>query len=115
MDFKFVTLAYPERAMAQGEREAILQTLRQHTPSLRKRGVLELMLFGSVARGDANDGLDVDIAADLAPDHTLSLLDFVRIERELAESLGRQVDFVSLSGLKPAIRRVVDRAAVRAF
>lgn len=101
--------------MVQGEREAILETLRQYAPSLRPRGVLGLMLFGSVARGDADDASDVDIAADLAPDHTLSLLDFVRIERELAESLGRKVDFVSLSGLKPAIRRMVDREAVRAF
>jgi hypothetical protein len=57
----------------------------------------------------------VVVAADLAPDHSLSLLDFARIERELAEEIGRRVDFVSVSGLKPEVRARVEREAIRAF
>jgi hypothetical protein len=74
-----------------------------------------LPLFGPVARGDADEASGVDLAADLAPDHRQSLLDFARIERELGEEPGRKVDFVSLSGLKPGIRRRVEREAIRAF
>jgi predicted nucleotidyltransferase len=42
-------------------------------------------------------------------------LDFARIERELAEEIGRRVDFVSVSGLKPEVRARVEREAIRAF
>jgi hypothetical protein len=44
------------------ERERILAALRRHAPALAARGVRGLLLFGSVARGEADQASDVDIA-----------------------------------------------------
>ncbi len=96
-------------------RDAILDTLRRHAPELRRQGVEHFVLFGSMAQGEADPASDIDLAAELAPDHALSLLDFARIERELSERLGRKVDFVSLGGLKPPVRRRVEREGILAF
>jgi predicted nucleotidyltransferase len=44
--------------MAREEREEILATLRRHAPELATRGVRGLLLFGSVARGEADPASD---------------------------------------------------------
>jgi predicted nucleotidyltransferase len=105
----------PKASPTSSLRDEVLQALRRHAPELQHQGVEHLVLFGSVARGEADEVSDIDLAAALAPDHSLSLLDFARIERELSEELGRKVDFVSLGALKPPIRRRVDREGILAF
>jgi predicted nucleotidyltransferase len=45
----------------------------------------------------------------------LSLLDLIRIERQLEELLGTDVDLVEEGTLKDGIRERVDQEAVRAF
>lgn len=43
-------------------REQLLGRLEEHKPTLAKRfGVIELALFGSVARDSAEEGSDLDI------------------------------------------------------
>lgn len=61
----------------------------------RKWKVVELALFGSVLRNDFGPDSDVDVLVSFAPDARWSLLDEPRMERELAELLGRSVDLVS--------------------
>ncbi|HEY5532943.1 MAG TPA: nucleotidyltransferase domain-containing protein [Candidatus Anoxymicrobiaceae bacterium] len=68
----------------------------------RRWNILELALFGSVLRDDFNEGSDVDIVATFAPDSHYSLFDLVRMEDELKELLGRDVDLID--------RRSVDRS-----
>ena len=45
----------------------------------------------------------------------LSLLDVVRIERQLANLLGQPVDLVEEGTLKPRLQKSVEAEAVRAF
>lgn len=63
----------------------------------RKWRVSELALFGSVLRDDFRPDSDVDVLLTFEPDAGISLFDYVDIEDELAEILGRRVDLVSRS------------------
>ena len=46
---------------------AVLDSLRAHEAELRSLGVQSLTLFGSVARGEAAAGSDVDLVVQLGP------------------------------------------------
>jgi predicted nucleotidyltransferase len=54
--------------------------------------IKEFAFFGSVLRGEFGADSDIDVLVDFAPDADWSLLDHVRMEEELAEALGRDVD-----------------------
>jgi uncharacterized protein len=90
----------------------ILARLRAAAPSLSAHGVREIWIFGSVARGEARDGSDVDILVDLSA--PVSLFDLVRLRRRLEGLLGRRVDLVTREGLEPELREEVMREAVHA-
>ncbi len=62
-------------------------------------------VFGSVARGEDTDASDVDILVDVG--EGVGLFALSGLERELRELLGRSVDVVPASDLKPAIAGVV--------
>ncbi len=62
--------------------------------------VQELALFGSGLRGTLQPGSDLDFLVTFHPEARWSLLDHVRMERELAELVGREVDLVSRRGIE---------------
>jgi hypothetical protein len=73
----------------------------------RRNDIRFLGLFGSVAHGSATPESDVDLLARFS--QRKSLIDLVRIERELAEALGRDVDLVTEASLSPHLRdRILD-------
>ena len=66
-------------------------------------------MFGSTARGTADEASDVDFLVDLEPGR--SLLDLGGLLADLEDLLGLPVDVVTPAGLKPRIRaRVIDEA-----
>ncbi len=69
--------------------------------------VRRLSLFGSVLREDFGPGSDVDILVDFEPDAPVGFITLSRMARELSELLGRPVDLVPRSGLKPLIREAL--------
>jgi predicted nucleotidyltransferase/DNA-binding XRE family transcriptional regulator len=71
----------------------------------RKHGASNVLVFGSVARGDDDNGSDVDLLMDLPP--TYSLFTMARLQRELSELLGVPVDLGSIDDLRPRIRERV--------
>jgi uncharacterized protein len=95
--------------------EAVIATLRAHKAELRAAGIARLALFGSVARGEATDRSDIDLAAEFDESRELSLLDVVRIERELGHLLGGSVELIQESCLRPRIKARFQREAIRAF
>jgi predicted nucleotidyltransferase len=74
-----------------------------------KHGAQKIRIFGSVARGEANDASDIDFLVAMGPGR--SLLDLVGLEQDLAELLGRRVDVVSEGGLSPYLRDRILREA----
>ncbi len=76
-------------------------------PALAERGVTQIGVFGSVARGTARSDSDVDCLIDLSDDR--DLLDLIAVKRLLEAELHCSVDVVSKRGLKPDIREEVLR------
>ncbi len=73
-------------------------------------GAHNVRIFGSVARGEADDASDLDVLVDLEPGR--SLFDLGGLLMELQELLGLQVDVVTEQGLRPRIRERVVREAM---
>ena len=73
--------------------------------------VTELALFGSVLGPEFGPESDIDVLVEFEPDAPIGFMGYVRLQRELAELLGRQVDLVSKVGLKRRIRKPVLESA----
>jgi len=86
-------------------RDTILHTLRANRDDLRSYGVLSISLFGSVARGDAKPGSDIDVLVDL--EDRVTLFGLVRLKRHLEDLLGRPVDVVPRDALRKEFRESV--------
>jgi uncharacterized protein len=66
----------------------------------RRWHVSELALFGSALREDFRPDSDIDVLVSFAPGTRLSLFDMARMQAELKELFGREVDLVSKRGLE---------------
>jgi len=74
------------------------------------RGVRNLRVFGSVARGEDGHDSDVDVLADLPAG--LSLFGLGRLEADLEAVLGTRVDVIPAGDLKPGVRERVEQDLV---
>jgi uncharacterized protein len=93
----------------------VISKLREHRDELTAAGIVHLRVFGSVARGEANDLSDVDLIAEFDHDKKLTLLDMVGLENRLAELLQVKVDLTPAATMKQHVRTTVDKEAVLAF
>ena len=75
-----------------------------------KYGARNVRVFGSVARGEADEQSDIDLLVEFEPNR--SLRDHAGLWVELQELLGVKVDVVSERGLKPRIRQRVLQEAI---
>lgn len=85
--------------------------LREALPRLTEEHSVEsLELFGSYVRGEQKEGSDLDVLVTFreAP----GLIQFIRLEDQLSELLGVQVDLVMKDALKKRVRRSVLQEAV---
>ena len=71
----------------------------------RQNDVSMVGIFGSMVRGEANKNSDIDLIVRFSK--RKSLLSMVRLERELAETLGRKVDLLTESAISPYMRERV--------
>lgn len=95
--------------------EHVITTLQMHEQELRGFGIRRLSLFGSVARGDAELGSDVDLAVEFEPEARIGLLALIALERRLATLVGRRVDLLPEPVEKLRLRSNLDRDRRRAF
>ncbi|MFO0110688.1 MAG: nucleotidyltransferase family protein [Alphaproteobacteria bacterium] len=90
-----------------------LDELRKHKLQIEaicaKYGVTNIRVFGSVARGDARPGSDVDLLADLSQSHGW---DFISAKLEISDYLGRAVDVVDEQCMDPYIAASIRKEAV---
>jgi predicted nucleotidyltransferase len=73
-------------------------------------GARNVRVFGSLARGEADEQSDIDLLVELEPGR--SLFDLGGLQFELERLLGCRVDVVTERGLKARIRQRVLREAV---
>jgi len=74
----------------------------------RKWRIRELCFFGSVLREDFRQDSDVDVMVAFEPDAHWGLLAFSRMQEELGELLGRDIDLTTrdaVEGSRNYIRR----------
>ena len=91
------------KELIQARREDILRTASQH-------GAYNVRVFGSVARGDADEQSDLDLLVDMEPGR--GLLDLGGLLVDLEELLGCSVDVVTEKGLRDSIRSSVLQEAI---
>jgi uncharacterized protein len=91
-----------------------LENIRKFKPAIMEAaqtyGVSNIRVFGSVARGEADEESDVDFLVDFAPRR--SFLDLMRFLGKLRDLIGKKVDVVSSDCVKERIRERVFREAV---
>ncbi len=84
--------------------EEIKDILKNLKPELEKKyKIKEIGIFGSWVRGEQKKRSDIDILVEFEKNSGISLLDFIEIEIYLSRKLGRKVDLVEKSSLKPYI------------
>ena len=66
-------------------------------------GIAELSVFGSVVRGDAGPGSDVDLLYVRVPGNDLGM-SYFGLQEDLERLFGQPVDLVSKEGLHRVIR-----------
>lgn len=101
------------------DKDLVIAKLREHEDELRAVGVQTLSLFGSVARGEATEGSDVDVVVQLDLDvmgrglsYFSSLAD---LKERLQDIVGKPVDIVSEPILKPRLAKEIERDRQFAF
>ena len=73
--------------------------------------ITEFAVFGSILREDFRPDSDIDVLVTFAPDARHTLFDMVRMQDELRQMLGRDVDLVSRRGIE-ASRNYIRRKAI---
>jgi predicted nucleotidyltransferase len=91
--------------------DALLKARDEISVIAQRHGASNVRVFGSVARGEAGPGSDVDILVDLELGR--SLFDHAQLQIDLEALLGRKVDVVTERGLRPHIRERILQEAVR--
>ena len=88
------------------EVHSLIDTYRNEIRAIAaRRGILEVRVFGSMARGDAGENSDVDLLVSLPPGVSGFALGGLLLD--LQDLLGRRVDILTEGGLHPALRERV--------
>jgi len=99
----------PPTTSVRGQLGFRARELRRHRRRLldaaRERGVLQVRVFGSLARGEDAPGGDIDLLVELEPGRTL--LDLAAFRRDAEEILSIPVDVATPDMLKERIRTEV--------
>lgn len=92
-------------------RDETLRRLKVAKANLAHRfGVIDLALFGSLARDDAGAASDVDILVSF--DGPATAKRYFGVQFYLEDFLGRPVDLVTDKGIRTELRPFIEREAI---
>jgi len=86
------------------DRNEVIGRISKEKIRLLEFNVQALYIFGSVARGEAGKGSDVDILVEFKPGAPTGLFLFVRLKAFLESILECPVDMVTVDALHPLMR-----------
>jgi uncharacterized protein len=92
-------------------RETVLQKLEANRDTIRGFGVKRLGLFGSVARGEATEGSDLDFLVEIEHETFDAYMD---LKEFLEELFSCPVDLVLIDAIKPRLRENILGEAIYA-
>lgn len=75
------------------------KTLKKIAQALKERGATKVAIFGSYVRGEEKPESDIDVIVEFS--ERKSLLELVKIERELYEIVGIKVDLLTEKSISP--------------
>lgn len=90
----------------------ILQIPALQSYFTRQTTIQRAYLFGSYARGNADENSDVDIVIELQKPISLSLLDLATMQIELSDQLNLQVDLITTDGISRHIQPFIDKEKI---
>jgi predicted nucleotidyltransferase len=96
-------------------KDEALRVLREHKSELKARGIRRAAIFGSVSRNEARSDSDLDILIEIDDPARLTVFDYVRLKRAVAELFPGRVDVVNIADLKGHVGSSARRDAVYAF
>lgn len=82
-----------------GEKMLKKELIDKIIKKLKDEKAKRIGVFGSYVRGEERPGSDIDVIVEFS--ERKSLLDLVRIERELSEDLGIKVDLLTEKSISP--------------
>ena len=80
--------------------EKIIEVLLKYNPS-------KIALFGSYARGEETPNSDIDVMVNF--NKRISLLEWVGIEFELSEMVGKKVELISERAINPKLKPYIEK------
>ena len=89
--------------------------LKAEADAVKALGATELYLFGSMARGSATAGSDVDLFIDHDREGSFSLVELAGIKQLLEQRLGIAVDLTTRDSLDPLLSCRIEASAERIF
>lgn len=96
-------------------RDVALIILRDAAPALRERGVVSARLFGSVARDEADEYSDVDVAVRFNATASGDIMNLCAVSDILSVLFGIDVDVVAQPARNAELNAAIEREAVVAF
>jgi len=96
------------------EKNQIILKLTKNRELLKRYGVKEVRLFGSVARDQASDDSDVDLLVEFESTANIGLFEFSRLRHELSQLLGCDVDLTTQNALHRNLKARILKEAIRA-
>lgn len=95
--------------------DAVKAMLLPHELELKGSGIQKLAIFGSVARGEASEGSDVNLLTDFDRNKRLTAFDKAGLEVRISEILGTRVELCDRRFMKDEVRVRAEREAVIVF
>ena len=86
---------------------------KQILPILKQAGVLKSSIFGSLARGEADEKSDIDILVELPKGK--DLFDLVDLREKLSFVLKKKVDLGTFRSVKPFLRDRIFKEQVKIY
>lgn len=89
-------------------KDEVLKLLAEHKPELVRRfGITDLALFGSIARDEAKEGSDVDVMVVFEGRSTAKR--YFGVQFYLEDLLHCEVDLVQKEVIRPELRPYIER------
>lgn len=83
------------------------------SPIFREHGVKHASVFGSVSRGDDREDSDVDILVDI--DKPIGVYEFIGLQFDLEDALGKKVDLVSNRAVNKYIKPFIEKDLISIY
>ena len=96
------------------KRDEAISRLQEHEADLKRLGVEHLFLFGSTSRDEASEDSDIDLFFDYQKGK-LGLFELMDVKAYAVNILGRKTDIMTRDSLHKALRRQIEKTAVRVF